>query len=71
MQETTQTRVLLKFKSFAEQEQATFAYWHDRSIAQRMEATADLVRSGYLQRGVDVDAQGSERSLIRVQRRRS
>ena len=69
--ETKPTRVLLKFKSFAAQEQATFAYWHDRSIAERMEATAELVRSGYQQRGIDVDAQGSERSLVRVQRSRS
>lgn len=66
--QTRPNRVMLKFKSFAEQDRATFAYWEGRSIAERMTATADLVRSGYLQRGIDVDAQGSDRSLVRVQR---
>lgn len=63
-------RVLRRFKSFAEQEEATFSYWQGKSIAERMAATADLARSGYLLRGIDIDAQGSNRSLVRVQRSR-
>jgi hypothetical protein len=62
------SRTLRRFGSFAEQEAATFSYWHNKSIADRMKATAELVRDGYRMRGIDVDAEGSKRSLVRTQR---
>ena len=62
------SRALRRFRSFAEQDAATCLYWRDKTIAERMEATAELVRSGYRQRGIDADAEGSKRSVTRIQR---
>ncbi len=58
------------FRSHAEQEDATRLYWLDKTIAEKMEETASLVRNAYALQGIDVDAQGSERTLVRIQRPR-
>jgi len=51
-----------------EQDAETYRYWQSRSTAERMEAVAELVRDGYAAKGIDVDAQRSKRTLVRVQR---
>ena len=68
LRERRASRAVRRFKSFAEQEAATFLYWRDKTIGERMEATAELVRSGYGLRGIDADVEGSKRSIVRVQR---
>ena len=68
LQERSANRTLRRFKSFAEQDAATLLYWRDKTIGERMEATAELVRSGYGVRGIDADVEGSKRSVVRVQR---
>lgn len=64
-------RVIRRFSSHAEQETATQLYWASRSIAEKMTAVAELVRDGYLLRGIDIYAEGSDRVIRRVQRLRS
>lgn len=65
------TRVLRRFASHREQEEATRLYWRDRSVAEKMEETASLTRYAYGLRGIDVDAQGLARTVVRLQRARS
>ena len=51
-----------------EQDAETYRYWQSRTTAERMEAVAELVRDGYASKGIDADAQGSKRTLVRIQR---
>ncbi len=51
-----------------EQDAETYRYWQSRTTAERMEAVAELVRDGYAAKGIDADAQGSKRTLVRIQR---
>ncbi len=51
-----------------EQDAETYRYWQSRTTAERMEAVAELVRDGYATKGIDADAQGSKRTLVRIQR---
>jgi hypothetical protein len=64
------SRAVRKFASHAEQEQEDRRYWLSKSIAEKMEETAELVRYAYWLRGIDVDAQGSDRTIVRVERQR-
>jgi len=63
-------RVVRVFRNHREQEDETRRYWLGKSIAEKMEETASLVRYAYGLRGIDVDAQGSERTIVRIQRAR-
>lgn len=57
-----------KFVTHEEQESETIRYWNERSIGEKMRATAELTEYFYRQRGVDVHAQRPNRSLVCVQR---
>ena len=46
----------------------TLRYWQSRPDYERMEAVAEIVREAYAWKGVNLDAEGSERSLTRIQR---
>ena len=63
-------RTVRVFKNRWEQEDETRRYWLTKSIAEKMEETASLVRYAYGLQGIDVDAQRSERTIVRVQRPR-
>ncbi len=64
-------RALRVFKSHREQDDAIRRYWLTKTIAEKMEETASLVRYAYRLRGIDVDAQRSQRTLVRTQRPQS
>ena len=69
MQELTvdPSRQLRRFHSFEEAEDANIQYWNSRTIAEKMRATAEIIEWVYRQKGIDIHAQGSNRSLVRVQ----
>lgn len=46
----------------------TYRYWRSRSCAERMEAVAEIVRGAYLNKGIDLDLQPSDKILVRVER---
>jgi hypothetical protein len=62
------SHMVVKFVTHEEQEAETIRYWNERSIEEKMQATVKLIEYAYRQRGIDVHAQGSNRSLVRVQR---
>ncbi len=51
-----------------EQDAENYRYWHSRPSYERMEAIAEIVRDAYTMKGINLDAQGSKRTLVRVQR---
>jgi hypothetical protein len=63
-------RTLQRVESVKAQQSETFRYWRSRPDYERMEAVAQIVRDAYALKGIDLDAQGSDRSLTRVQRTR-
>ena len=70
MQETVDihpSKVIRRFSSHAEQEAEDIRYWNQRSIEEKMRATAEIIEFAYRQRGIDVHAQRSDRSLVRLQ----
>lgn len=56
-----------RFNSHAEQELATIRYWNKRPISEKMRLTAEITASAYRQKGIDVHARRSDRSIVRVQ----
>lgn len=65
---TDPSRTVRRFDSFEEQELETIRYWNARSIEEKLRATDELIEYVYRQRGIDVHAQGSKRSVVRLQR---
>ena len=45
-----------------------YRYWQGRTIAERMEAIAEIARGIYLTRGIDVDTLPSNKTLVRIER---
>jgi hypothetical protein len=64
------TRTLRRITDRDEQDAETYRYWQSRSCEEIMAAVEELTRSGYASKGIDLDVQGSERTLVRVQRTR-
>jgi hypothetical protein len=46
----------------------TYHYWRSRTCAERMEAVAEIVRSAYLSKGINLDQQPADKTLVRVER---
>jgi hypothetical protein len=61
-------KTIRRVTSFDEQQAETYRYWQGRPDHGRMEAIAEIVRDAYALKGIDLDARGSERTLVRVQR---
>ncbi len=64
------SRKVTVFASHCDQQDETRRYWLGKTIAEKMEETASLIRYAYALQGTDVDAQGSERILVRFERPR-
>jgi hypothetical protein len=64
------SHMVCKFVSHEEQEAETIRFWNQRSIEEKMRATVELIEYAYRQKGIDIHAQRSDRSLVRLQRPR-
>ena len=56
-----------KVTDFKEQQNETYRYWQGRPAYERMEAVAEIVRDAYTMKGINLDAQRPERTLVRIQ----
>jgi hypothetical protein len=45
-----------------------YRYWQSRTCAERMDAVAEIVRSAYFAKGIDLDRRASVRTLVRNDR---
>ena len=50
------------------QREETYSYWRSRPISERMEAVAEIVRTVYLFKGIDLDARPTDKTIVRVDR---
>ena len=61
-------KTIRRVTDFKAQRMETYRYWRSRSCAERMEAVAEIVRGAYLNKGIDLDLQPSDKILVRVER---
>jgi len=61
-------RALRQVTDLIGQQAETYRYWQSRTTAQRMAAIDEIIRDGYAAKGIDIDAQRSDRSIVRIQR---
>jgi hypothetical protein len=57
-----------KVTDLAEQQAETYRYWQSRSDSERMNATWEFTLEMYRMKGLVQDAQGLQRTLVRIQR---
>jgi hypothetical protein len=61
-------KTIKKVTDLQAQQDETFLYWHSRSDSERMNATWEFTLEMYRLRGLVDDAQGLQRSVVRIQR---
>ena len=61
-------KTIRRVTDFKEQQAETYRYWQSRTAAERMEAGAEIVRDAYLTRGIDVEAQPMDKTIVRFER---
>ncbi len=61
-------KTIRRVTDFKAQRLETYRYWRSRPCAERMEAVAEIVRSAYLSKGIDLDQLPSDKTLKRVER---
>ena len=68
MQEQTAdpSRQLRRFNSFQEREDENIRYWNERNSGERMRVAAEIVEWAYRKKGIDIHAEGPNRSLVRI-----
>lgn len=62
------SRAVRRVTDLEKQQAETYRYWQSRTTAERMWAVDEIVRDGYAAKGLDVDVQRSDRSIVRLQR---
>ena len=61
-------KTVRKITNFEEQQEETYRYWQSVSDSERMNATWEFTLEMYRMKGLVQDAQGLQRSLVRIQR---
>jgi hypothetical protein len=61
-------KTVRKVTDLDEQQAETYRYWQSRSDSERMNATWEFTLEMYRMKGLVPDAQGLQRSLVRIQR---
>jgi hypothetical protein len=61
-------RIVRRVTDFKAQREETYHYWRSRTIAERIEAVAELVRDAYFAKGVDVEKRAPDKTIVRVER---
>jgi hypothetical protein len=61
-------KTIRKVTDLKAQQAETYRYWQSRTCAEHMAAVEEIVRSAYLAKGIDLDHQPSDRTLVRVER---
>lgn len=65
-QAASPSKTLRRITSLQHQRRETYLYWQSRSVAERMEAIADIVRDSYALKGVSADSLATTRTLVRL-----
>lgn len=62
-------KTIQRVTDFRAQREETYRYWQSCSIAERMDAVAQIVRDVYALKGVDLESLPRDRSLTRLTNR--
>lgn len=63
-----QEKTLRRVSDFAKQREETYRYWQSRTVAERLEAIDEIIRSAYLSKGIDIDRLPKVKTLVKVER---
>jgi hypothetical protein len=61
-------KTIRRVTDLKEQRMETYRYWRSRTVAERMEAVAEIVRDAYLTKGIDVNSRPVDKTLVRIER---
>ena len=61
-------KTIRRVTDFKEQQAEIYRYWQSRSVAERMEAVAEIVRDVYWMKGIDIDSLPVDKTIVRVER---
>jgi hypothetical protein len=61
-------KTIRRVTDFEEQRAETYRYWQSRTVAERMEAVAEIVRDVYRMKGIDLDSQPMDKTIRRFER---
>ena len=61
-------KTIRRVTNLNKQQEETFRYWQSRTPGERMKAVAEIVWSAYLTKGIDLDRQPVDKSLVRIER---
>jgi hypothetical protein len=64
----TTDKTIRRVTDIKAQREETYRYWRSRTCAERMEAVAEIVRSAYLSKGIDINMRPTNKTLTRVER---
>ena len=61
-------KTIRRVTDFKEQQAETYRYWQSRTVAERMEAVAEIVRDVYWMKGIDIDSIQMDKTIVRIER---
>jgi hypothetical protein len=61
-------KTIRRVTDFKEQQAETYRYWQSRTVAERMEAVAEIVRDVYWMKGIDIDSLPMDKTIVRFER---
>jgi hypothetical protein len=61
-------RTIRRVTDFKEQQAETYRYWQSRTVAERMQAVAEIVRDVYRMKGIDLDSRPVNKTIVRIKR---
>jgi hypothetical protein len=61
-------KTIRRVTDFKEQQAETYRYWQSRTVAERMEAVAEIVRDVYCMKGIDIDSLPMDKTIVRIER---
>lgn len=60
-------KTIRRVTDLKEQRMETYRYWRSRSVAERMEAVAEIVRDAYSMKGIDLASVSPNKTIVRIQ----
>ena len=60
-------KTIRRVTDLKEQRMETYRYWRSRSVGERMEAVAEIVRDAYSLKGIDLDSRPPNKTIVRIQ----
>ena len=61
-------KTIRRVTDFKEQQAETYRYWQSRTVTERMDAVAEIVRDVYWMKGIDLDSRPTVKTIVRIER---